>query len=210
MLDALNLLVETHATAVWVLPVVVVLAALDGVFPPVPSESVLVALAAIGVSAHGPNLVLLVAAAGIGAVIGDNLTYTLGRRGCLDRVAGAFGHRFLTATRSAAASIADRGAPAILAARYVPVGRVAVNLAGGMAAFPRGRFAVLTGVGGLLWAVYSVAIGAFVGRVIPGGPLAAAAVGVAVALALGVLVDHLLRRGVAPPTGSSIRPAHAP
>lgn len=102
MPDAVNLLVETHAAAVWVLPVVAALTALDGFFPPVPSESVMVALAAIDVSVYGPNLAL------------------------------------------------------------------------------------------------------------PGGPLAAAAVGVAVAVALGVLVDHLLRRGVAPLTGSSIRPPGAP
>jgi membrane-associated protein len=210
VLDAVNLLVETHATAGWVLPAVVVLAALDGFLPPVPSESVVVALAAIGVVAHGPNLALLVAAAALGAFLGDHLTYTLGRRGHLDRVAAALGHRALTATRSASTAIADRGAPAILAARYVPVGRVVVNLAAGAAAFPRRRFAVLTGLGGLLWAAYSVAIGAFAGRVIPGGPLTAALVGVAVALTLGVLVDHLLRRWAARPTGASIPSPGAP
>ena len=194
MVDAVNFLVETHATAVWVLPVVVVLAAMDGFFPPVPSESVVVALAAIGVAAQGPNLALLVGAAAVGAFLGDNLTYALGRRGYLDRLATVFGHRVLAATRSASTAIADHGAPAILAARYVPVGRVVVNLAAGEAAFPRRRFAVLTGFGAVVWAAYSVALGAFAGRVVPGGPLAAAALGIALALALGVLADLLLRR----------------
>jgi len=175
VVDTVTVLVETHAAAVWVLPAVVVLAALDGSFPPVPSESVVVGLAAITVAAQGPNLVLLAGAAAVGAFLGDNLTYTLGRRRWLDRLAGAFGHRVLTATRSAAAVITDRGAPAILAARYVPVGRVVVNPAAGAASFPRRRFAVLTGFGGLLWAAYSVALGAFAGRVVPGGPLAGSA-----------------------------------
>lgn len=209
MLDAVNLLVQTHATAAWVLPAVVVLAALDGFLPPVPSESVVVALAAIGVAAHGPNLALLVGAAAAGAFLGDNLTYAIGRRGHLDRLAGAFGHRVLTATRSASTAIAERGAPAILAARYVPVGRVVVNLAAGSAAFPRPRFAVLTGFGALLWAAYSVALGAFAGRLVPGGPLAAAAVGIAAGVALGVLADLLLRRRSGLLAGSPVPPGRS-
>ncbi len=209
MLDAVSLLVQTHAAAAWVLPLVVVVAALDGLFPPVPSEAVVVGLAAIAVAARGPNLVLLLAAAGVGAFLGDNLTYAIGRRGGYERIAGALGPRFLDAARSAAGALVHRGAPAILAARYVPVGRVVVNLAAGAAAFPRRRFALLTGLGSLLWAAYSVALGAFAGRVIPGGPLVAAAVGVVAGIALGALVDRALRRRSPLTTFTATRPAGA-
>ncbi len=207
MSDALNLLVQTHAAAAWVLPLVVVVAALDGLFPPVPSEAVVVGLAAIAVAAHGPNLALLAGAAAVGAFAGDNFTYALGRRGGYERLAGALGPRVLAAARSAAVALAERGAPAIVAARYVPVGRVVVNLAAGAAAFPRRRFVLLTGFGSLLWAAYSVALGAFAGRVVPGGPLVAAVVGVAAGVALGALVDRILRRRSGPPAATSTRPA---
>jgi membrane protein DedA with SNARE-associated domain len=194
MLDTVATLVELHAGAPWVLAAVAILAALDGVLPPVPSESVVVGLAAVTAAAQGPNLVLLGCAAALGAFVGDNLAYALGRRGGHERLARAGGPRLRAARRWATEGLERRGASVILVARYVPVGRVAVNLAAGATAFPRRRFAGLAAVGALTWAAYSVAVGSLAGRWIGSDPLLAAAVGVAVALVLGAVVQQVERR----------------
>ena len=49
-------------------------------------------------------------------------------------------------------------------ARFVPIGRVAVNLTAGATHFPRSRFVALTVLSAVLWAAYSVAIGLFFGQ----------------------------------------------
>ena len=56
MLETLTTFIEAQATTPWVLLLVLLVAAADALVPPVPSESVVVALAAVSVSADGPNL----------------------------------------------------------------------------------------------------------------------------------------------------------
>jgi membrane-associated protein len=86
-----------------------------------------------------------------------------------------------------------RGASFIIAARYVPVGRVAVNMTAGALHFPRRRFVGLTAVAAVMWAAYSAAIGIGAGAVLKGNPLLAIVVGVVGGVVLGLLVDWLMR-----------------
>ena len=92
MLEHLSAGVVAHAAAWWVPLVVLGLAAFDGFFPPVPSESVVIGLAAIGASTGEPDLWLLGLAAAVGAFCGDNLTYTLGRHSPLRSFAARHPH----------------------------------------------------------------------------------------------------------------------
>ena len=87
-----------------------------------------------------------------------------------------------------------RGAFAILAARYVPIGRIAVNLTAGAVRFPRRRFVGLSALAACTWAVYSIAIGSLAGRWIESTPLVGALLGIVIALVLGFLVDLALNR----------------
>jgi membrane protein DedA with SNARE-associated domain len=66
VLDTLTALVEAGAAAAWVLPVVLLVAVFDALVPPVPSEGIVVALAAVAVAGDGPNLMALAVAAGVG------------------------------------------------------------------------------------------------------------------------------------------------
>ena len=61
------------ANAPWVYLALFALATIDGLFPPVPSESVVIALAALSVSAGTPNLALILLAAATGAFTGDQI-----------------------------------------------------------------------------------------------------------------------------------------
>lgn len=147
-MEALNELIVSWAASPFVLVVVVLLVALDGFFPPMPSESVVVAVAAIGVATGTPNpwAVLLVAA--IGSFVGDNLAFSLGRRVDLDRFRWTRGPRAARLLESARGALDRRAASVILTARFVPVGRVAVNVMAGSTGFPRRRFVPLSAVSG--------------------------------------------------------------
>ncbi len=194
MLDTLTALVEAGAAAAWVLPVVLLVAVFDALVPPVPSEGIVVALAAVAVAGDGPNLMALAVAAGVGAFLGDSLTYVVGRR---------FGPRRLhritrPAARRALSRASDtldrRGAVVILSARYVPLGRVAVNLTAGATGFPPRRFVGLAAVAATTWAAWSVGVGALAGHWLEGNPLLGSVLGVVAALLLGLVIDRVARR----------------
>ena len=105
--------------------------AIDGFFPPVPSESLVVALASL-VPTHGnPNPWLLGVAAGLGAFVGDNVAYLLGRAIGTDKFAWMRRKRLQHAFAWAGYELRLRPVSLILVARFVPIGRVAVNLVAG-------------------------------------------------------------------------------
>ena len=194
MLDTLTALVEAGAAAPWVLPVVLVVTVVDALLPVVPSEGMVVSLAAVAVAGDGPDLLLLAVAAGAGAFLGDTITYLVGRRfgpQHLHRVSRPGPRRAL---ERASATLERRGAVVILSARYVPLGRVAVNLTAGATGFPPGRFVPLAAVAAATWAAWSVGIGALAGHWLEGNPLLGSAAGIVVALTLGLLVDRVTRR----------------
>lgn len=167
-----------------------VVAAGDALVPPVPSDSVVVAVAAVSVAADGPHLLLLAAVAPVGALFGDTTTFLVGRRLGHERLVRSLGPALLAAVGRASDTLERRGAVVILVARYVPVGRVAVNLTAGATAYPPRRFVGLTALAALTW---SVGVGALPGRWVADNPLLGAAVGIAVALMVGLAVDRLVR-----------------
>ena len=192
-MEALNELVVSWAASPVVLVVVLLLVALDGFFPPMPSESVVVAVAAIGVATGGPNPWAVVLAAAIGSFVGDNLAFSLGRRVDLDRFRWTRGPKAARLLDRARGALDRRAASVILTARFVPVGRVAVNVMAGSSGFPRRRFVPLSAVAGAAWAGYSVLVGVFAGAWLRDQPVLGALVAVAVALAGGVIIDLALR-----------------
>ncbi len=167
---------------------------IDGFFPPVPSESVVIALAALAAAGGQPDVWLLAAVAAAGAVTGDQVAYALGRHLPLDRVRVLRSPRARQAVAWAQSALARRGAALILAARFVPVGRVAVNMTAGTVHFPRGRFTWLVAVAAVGWSAWSVLLGVGAGHLLVGRPLLGAAVGALVGLVSGALVDRLLQR----------------
>lgn len=188
--DLLNDLILQAVASPWLLVVLFVVTVVDGFFPPVPSETVLVAAAAVSVSAGGSDLAALGLVAALGAAVGDNIAFLLGRRIGTSRwawmrrprVAAAFGH--------AERALDERGAALILGARYIPVGRVAVNMSAGAFGYPWRRFLPLSVLAGLGWSALSLAIGLLAGKWVEDQPVVGAAIGVAIAVTLGVVIDR--------------------
>ena len=153
MFTGLDAWILAFAASVWVYPVLFVLTTIDGFFPPIPSESAVIALAVAALAPGGPNLILIILVTAAGAWCGDQVAYQIGRMIGTERV------RFLQTARGtrmvakARVTLLHRGAAFILAARYIPVGRVAVNMTAGALRYPRRRFMAVTVIAAIMWAI---------------------------------------------------------
>ncbi|SDP20556.1 membrane protein DedA, SNARE-associated domain [Arthrobacter sp. ok909] len=193
-MQAINDFILAAAGQPWVLVLVFACCVIDGFFPPIPSESVVVGLAAVAATANVPNPVLLSLTAAAGAWVGDNLAYLIGRRTGTQRWAWQRGARTQGAFAWAGRELRKRPASLILVARFVPIGRVAVNLTAGATHYPRPRFMILTVLSAVLWAGYSVGIGLFVGPWFEKNHVLGAAIAIVCAIVLGVAVDFTISR----------------
>ena len=193
------------AGAPWVYLALFALATIDGIFPPLPSESVVIALAALSVSTGSPNLALVLLAAAAGAFTGDQIAYAVGGRIDVRRIRILRNPRGQRTVDSAERALARRGPSFILAARFVPVGRMAVNLTAGAVRYPRRSFVALTALAAVAWSLYSALIGLLAGAWIQDQPLLAITVGIVGGLLSGLALDWGLRRRRTPGDRSRIR-----
>lgn len=200
--DILNDLIMQAIASPWLYLVLFAVTIVDGFFPPVPSETVLVAAAAVAASTGEGNLLLLGAVAAIGAAIGDNVAFLIGRGLGTTRFAWMRRPRVAAAFAHAQRALDRRSATLILGARYIPVGRVAVNMSAGALDFPWRRFLPLSLIAGISWSVFSLVIGLLAGAWIKDQPLLSAGLGIVVALLVGLVIDRIAaarrRRAAAP------------
>jgi membrane protein DedA with SNARE-associated domain len=192
--QAINDFILAAAGQPWVLFIVLACCFIDGFFPPIPSESVVVGLAAVASTADVPNPWLLMAIAALGAFTGDNTAYLIGRGVGIRRWQWMRGPRMQRAFRWAGRELRKRPASLILVARFVPIGRVAVNLTAGATHYSHTRFVALTVLSASLWASYSVAIGLFFGQWFEENHLLGAAIAIVCAIVLGIIVDIVITR----------------
>lgn len=189
-MDFLTDVLMTLAMSAWVYPLVAGLSMIDALIPPVPSETIVIGAASLGAATGAPNMILLAVCAALGAFAGDTLTYLLGRRLGTTRFAWMRTPRARKAIDSAASGLERGGASAIFIARYIPVGRVAVNLTAGATGFSSRRFVPLSLAACATWAAYSVGIGLVAGSVLGDHPVLSVVLGVAVALIVGLIIDR--------------------
>jgi tellurite resistance protein TerC len=142
-----------------------VLPALDAILPVVPSETAIIALGVATAGSADPRIALLVACAAIGAFVGDNLCYLIGRR------FGPWAERRFFASEKGAQRLswADRslrrfGMQVIIVCRFIPGGRTAITLTCGLIGYDRRRFVIATAVAAVLWALYAFFIGRLGGK----------------------------------------------
>ena len=176
----------------WVHLVVLVLSCLDGFFPTVPSESVLVSLGSLWSSSGHPNIVLLILAGWAGACAGDNLAYLIGRRVGWQRFRyfrEGKGHR---AVLAADRGLRRRALLFLMTARYIPFGRTAVNLVAGAVRYPHRKFLHRDLLSTGTWAVYSVGIGALAGQWFEHNHLLGVGVALVVAVVLSLVVERVV------------------
>lgn len=164
----------------------------------VPGEVAVSAMGALSVAVGTPPLWAVAVCAAAAAAVGDLLCYAVGRMaGSLPR-SGRW--RWLRSTRLRRAQewagrrLESGTAVVLFTARFIPFARLAVNLVAGATRIPLPRYALLVLLAATGWAAYQAAIGALVAALVPGGPVVAVLVSVIVAIALGALIDLIIRR----------------
>jgi membrane protein DedA with SNARE-associated domain len=194
--------------------VAVLVPALDALIPVLPSETAVIALGVATAGSTDPRIALLVALAALGAFLGDNAAYLLGRRfgPAVSRwiFAGERGARRLAWAQRA---LAEYGTRIIVACRFIPGGRTAVTLTCGLIGYPRRSFILGTGLAGILWASYAFLIGRLGGRAFEGRPWAGLLLGLGLAVVVSGVVEAARRirgRARARRAAHSAAPAPAP
>lgn len=180
------------ADAWWVHLVVLGLSFLDGFFPTVPSESVIVSLASLASSSGKPSLVLLVLAAWIGAALGDNVGYLIGRLVGWERFRLLREGRGRRAVEAAERGLERRALLFLMTARYIPFGRTAVNLVAGAVHYPHGKFLRRDLASTFVWALYSVGIGVLAGQWFEHNRLLGIAVSLVAAVVISLGVERIV------------------
>lgn len=173
--------------------VLLLLCFVDGFFPPVPSETIVISLAAASVSGHGPPVIWVFLLAAAGAFLGDLTAYVLGARLPLQRIPLFRTRRGAAALEWAGRQVGRRGGSVILAARYIPVGRVAVNITAGSIGYPMRTFTLFAALAAVSWSAFSILIGVGAGALLQENPLVASAIGVVVGILLGGVIDGVIR-----------------
>ncbi|HKS79369.1 MAG TPA: DedA family protein [Gaiellaceae bacterium] len=182
-------LVELVTASGWVYPLILGIAALDAVFPLVPSEATVIAAGALAGTGDLVLSFVLLAAAG-GAVIGDNVAYLIGRTG-----QAQVSRRVLRSSRwqariaRAEKMLRERSATIIVVSRFIPGGRTATMLSAGLVGLPWPRFAAYDLAAGILWAGYASVVGLIGGKAFADKPLHALLLAFALAAALALLIE---------------------
>lgn len=184
------------ATAWWMPWAVFLLCFIDGFFPVVPSESVIVALASLSAGHIDVNLGVLFLLGWVGAVGGDQVAYWIGRSVGVSRFRWMRTRSVRRAVGAARNSLATRGALVITTARHIPGGRVAVNFTAGASRYPWWRFTALDVVSAAIWAAYSILIGRFTAGWFE-NTLLQIALALVIAVVIGFGLDFVIKRVLA-------------
>ena len=174
--------------------IAIIIPALDAILPVLPSETVIIVLGVATAGSADPRIALLVACAALGAFLGDNLSYLLGRR-FGPRVERRFFRSEKGARRRAWAerSLERYGMPLIVVCRFVPGGRTAVTLCCGIVGYERRRFVIATAASGVIWAAYSFFLGRLGGQAFEDKPWAGLLLAFGATVAVSGLIE-LIRR----------------
>jgi membrane-associated protein len=196
----------------WSYVAIFAVAVLDAFFPFVPSES-LVIIGGTLAGAGDLDVFLVILAAWAGAVIGDNISYGIGKFAGERTVKRLFHYpKALKGFAWAEKQLEDRGSYIIVIARFIPFGRTAVTFTAGYTrGLPWHRFFRYDLLAGGLWATYATMLGYIGGKQFEEQPWKGVLIGLGIAFSVAFIIEwvrHRRARRVAPgpdtPTGPPV------
>jgi membrane-associated protein len=173
----------------WFLLIILGIAYFDSIIPVVPSETTVI-LGGVAAGAGEQNLVLVIACGALGAFLGDNTAYLLGRRFARWIEAKAATHPKWQARLSAGGEqIRKRGGLLLITARFIPGGRTALTLSSGITRQPWTWFAPWVAVAAIIWATYAAVLGAIFGQAFEDNHTAAFLLAFVAALSITLVIE---------------------
>lgn len=159
----------------------------DSVVPIVPGDELVMAAAAVGRENLGYLALVLILAA-VGAFIGDQAAYAVGRAGMRRGGDMTLGPRRRKAFDLAERALNRGGMAALVASRFLPGGRTAVNILAGRIGYPLRQFRAATLVGAAISVSYALTIGALAGQFVHDSPIFVAVCGMLLGASVPLLV----------------------
>ncbi|WP_433789402.1 DedA family protein [Actinoplanes sp. CA-252034] len=176
----------------WLYVIVFVAVTVDGFFPIVPSETVVISLGALSATGS-PHLLALVAVVVAGGVAGDRVSCVIGRKAGTRMSKG----KLAAARQRAERALRRYGAVTILVGRFLPYGRTATGMMSGSVRMPVGRFSLYSTLASLGWAVYVIGLGRLGGMAFSDSPLLGTAFGLLIGMSLAGVCALAERRWTA-------------
>jgi membrane-associated protein len=191
-------IVNAVSGSAWTYAIVFGVSALDAFFPLVPSETTVIA-AGVLASSGDLRIELIVPAAAVGAICGDNVSFWVGRT-LGERIAD----RIFTGNRRkhldrAHRLLEERGGYLIVIARFIPGGRTAATFAAGSLDWAWTRFIRFDVAAGVVWGSYAGMLGYVGGKTFKDSPFKGflVAFGIALTITFGVEVVRWFRKRAA-------------
>jgi membrane protein DedA with SNARE-associated domain len=180
-----------HLFATYGIWTVGIIVGLESLGIPLPGEAVLI-IASIYAATHDGNIAMVIAAATIGAIVGDNIGYLIGREFGYPLVLKFGSYLGLTEGRIKLGQFLfqKHGGKVVFFGRFFALLRFLAALLAGINRLPWPRFLVANALGGLVWASI-VGMSAYtLGRSIHKiqGPFGAIALAIAIGIVIAIFV----------------------
>ncbi len=149
---------------------VFLLIAIENIFPPIPSEVILL-FGGFMTTYSKLNIVLMIIFATLGSIIGAIVLYYIGKILNKDRlkkiISGKIGK--ILRLKNSDIDKADqwfdtKGNKTVFFCRFIPIVRSLISIPAGMSEMPMGKFLLYTTVGSLIWNTVLIILGAIVGE----------------------------------------------
>ncbi|WP_238165828.1 DedA family protein [Kribbella caucasensis] len=187
--ELLGLAMASH----WLLLILFFAAAIDAVFPVIPSEG-LVVTAGMAAAAGHQNLLLVIVLAMLGSVIGECVCYFMGRG------SGPALHRWLRRREArqrmyekVSNALHSRGGLILMTVRYIPGARMVATLTAGATKYSFRKFVVFTFAGVTVAYTYVALLGYLGGDAFAHDSLKALAFSLSLAVGIGLLFETTRR-----------------
>ena len=180
----------------WFLGVIFGIAFLDSVVPVVPSETtVIIGGVAVSIGEAPYSLWMVILAGGVGAFLGDNAAFTIGRS-FASRFEGRALRRpkFRARLDWAESQIKARGGLLLVTARFIPGGRTVLTVSSGITRQPRVWFMTWVAVACTIWATYAAGLAYVVGKPFENNQTAAFWVAFGTAMSVNVVIELVRHR----------------
>ncbi|HEY0616139.1 MAG TPA: DedA family protein [Kribbella sp.] len=193
LMEAARHLLGIAMASHWLLLILFLAAAIDAVFPVVPSEG-LVVTAGMAAAAGHQNLLLVIVTAMVGSVIGECVCYLLGRG------SGPALRRWLIRKDARQAmyervskALHTRGGLILMTVRYIPGARMVATLTAGATAYSFRKFLIFTIAGVTVAYTYVALLGYLGGDAFAHDSLKALGFSLGLAFGIGVVIETTRR-----------------
>jgi membrane protein DedA with SNARE-associated domain len=187
--EAARQLLSVVMASHWLLLVLFLAAAIDAVFPVIPSEG-LVVTAGMAAAAGHQNLLLVIVLAMLGSVIGESVCYLMGRgSGPALRRWMKRRERRQAIYEKVSAALHSRGGLILMTVRYVPGARMVATLTAGATRYSFKKFFVFTFAGVTVAYTYVALLGYIGGDAFAHDSLKALGFSLSLAFVIGLVLE---------------------